>query len=597
VRVGLHREAGRRLARAGAPALQVAEHLARGAAPGDADAVDWLTRAAREAAPRSPGVAAELLERAIDLVDPADPARDRLVVECASSLWWAGRVSDAAAACRVLLDRVQDPRVDGLARLCLARVLVAQGLMAEALGELERAQQCSALTEGERSAAWAWAGMARVSLGDLEGAAAAATRGRSAAVRAGEHVPTSVALTSLAVVAECRGQLRRALQLIDEAVVRADRSPDRIGHRYPVHVTRGHILMELDRLEDARSTLESGRRISERIGARWALPSFQVFFAVERYLAGEWDDAVVEVDASVEQAEETGERYSLVLGFSVAALIALHRGDLRRAEEEAERGAAEVTASGPRFRSHWAAWARALVHEATGALPEAFATLADCWDECARSGLVIECPVLGPDLVRLALAAGNRDRAQQVTTAVANVAAVTGMDWVTAAALRCRGLLDDDPEPLLAAVRACARSPRPLALALTCEDAAAALIGSVAVDDARPLLDRALATLERLDAARDVDRVEARLRELGIRRGRRGPRKRPRAGWASLTPTERRVVDLVAEGLTNPQIGERLFLSRRTVQTHVAHVFAKVDVSSRAQLAAQATRRRRPAKR
>ena len=70
VRVALHREAGQRLARAGAPAVAVAEHLARGAETGDADAVAWLTRAAREAAPRSPAVAADLLERAIGVADP-----------------------------------------------------------------------------------------------------------------------------------------------------------------------------------------------------------------------------------------------------------------------------------------------------------------------------------------------------------------------------------------------------------------------------------------------------------------------------------------------------------------------------------------------
>jgi DNA-binding CsgD family transcriptional regulator len=79
----------------------------------------------------------------------------------------------------------------------------------------------------------------------------------------------------------------------------------------------------------------------------------------------------------------------------------------------------------------------------------------------------------------------------------------------------------------------------------------------------------------------------------GSARGRRGARRRPRLGWESLTGTERRVVDLVAEGLTNPQIGERLFVSRRTVQTHLAHVFAKLDISSRAQLAAEVARRRR----
>jgi DNA-binding NarL/FixJ family response regulator len=57
-------------------------------------------------------------------------------------------------------------------------------------------------------------------------------------------------------------------------------------------------------------------------------------------------------------------------------------------------------------------------------------------------------------------------------------------------------------------------------------------------------------------------------------------------GWESLTPTERTVGDLVAEGLSNPQIAERLYISRRTVQTHVSHIFTKLDIASRAQLAA-----------
>jgi DNA-binding CsgD family transcriptional regulator len=110
-------------------------------------------------------------------------------------------------------------------------------------------------------------------------------------------------------------------------------------------------------------------------------------------------------------------------------------------------------------------------------------------------------------------------------------------------------------------------------------------------DTAVPLLDRALGIYERLDAARDRDRTQARLRGLGVRHGRRGTRRRPQIGWESLTPTEHTVVELVAEGLSNPQIGERLYVSRRTVQTHLAHVFAKLGISSRAQLAAQATRR------
>ena len=113
------------------------------------------------------------------------------------------------------------------------------------------------------------------------------------------------------------------------------------------------------------------------------------------------------------------------------------------------------------------------------------------------------------------------------------------------------------------------------------------------MDRARPLLDKAISIYERLDAARDLARAEAVLREAGIRRGRRGSRRRPQIGWDSLTPAERTVAGLVAEGLSNPQIGRRLYISGRTVQTHLAHVFAKLDITARTQLAAEVSRHQR----
>jgi DNA-binding NarL/FixJ family response regulator len=75
----------------------------------------------------------------------------------------------------------------------------------------------------------------------------------------------------------------------------------------------------------------------------------------------------------------------------------------------------------------------------------------------------------------------------------------------------------------------------------------------------------------------------------------RGERKRPHHGWASLTPTEQQVVAVVAvvaEGLTNPQIGERLLMGRATVKTHLEHIFAKTGVHTRSELAAEYTQRR-----
>jgi len=71
----------------------------------------------------------------------------------------------------------------------------------------------------------------------------------------------------------------------------------------------------------------------------------------------------------------------------------------------------------------------------------------------------------------------------------------------------------------------------------------------------------------------------------------RGERHRPRIGWASLTPVERDVVRLVAAGHTNAEIGQRLFISVNTVKKHLSHVYAKVDVDGRADLAAQVARR------
>jgi predicted ATPase/class 3 adenylate cyclase/DNA-binding CsgD family transcriptional regulator len=74
------------------------------------------------------------------------------------------------------------------------------------------------------------------------------------------------------------------------------------------------------------------------------------------------------------------------------------------------------------------------------------------------------------------------------------------------------------------------------------------------------------------------------------RRG-RGSRRRPAGGWESLTPTEARVAELVADGLTNAEVAERMFVSPATVKTHMAHIFKKLDVNNRASLAAVSARR------
>lgn len=112
----------------------------------------------------------------------------------------------------------------------------------------------------------------------------------------------------------------------------------------------------------------------------------------------------------------------------------------------------------------------------------------------------------------------------------------------------------------------------------------------------RETVDRLRATL----GDQVVDRAWAEGTDLALEqavayvRRSRGARKRPATGWNSLTPTELEVVQLVVDGLNNPAVGARLFMSRGTVKTHLSHVFNKLGVSNRTELATAAAARLQP---
>jgi DNA-binding CsgD family transcriptional regulator len=595
MRAGLHLDAARALAGAGAPAERVAEHLLRGAAPGDAEAVAWLREAARKTAPHAPAVAVDLLRGALKVADATDPDRDWMLAELAVSLMWSGAVPEAEQLCQQVLARGHDPAVEGTLRLCLAQTLLATGRSADALEEADAAAAAPRLSESDRARLWAWASMGRLSLGDLDGAARLANHAGATATRPADDLARCIAMTTLATLKHFRGRFAEAVELAETAVRLADRSPGRAAHRYHMNFYLGIFLLDMDRVEEAGHALQRGRRLSEELGATWSLPIYQWASALARYVAGDWDDASAECEACLELAEDIGTRRGVLFSHSLTSIIALHRGDLAAAEQAAAAAERELAQTGRQAGlEYWVLLARALLLEAAGQPEAACEVLWSAWQHGAAAGNLSYNADLGPDLVRLSLAAGQPRRAAEVSAGVQTLAAANpGVVRLQGATLQCRGLVGDDPEALLEAAAAHRRGPRPLERARACEDAAMTLVRAARPAEAAPLFEEALGLYEHLRASRDTARAEAGLRATGRRRGRRGRRGRPSSGWASLTPTEAKVAELVANGLSNPEIAERMFVSRHTVHTHVSHILAKLGLGSRVELAA-ATARRRP---
>jgi DNA-binding CsgD family transcriptional regulator len=587
VRAGMHQQVGQALAAAGAPAGQVAHHLARGAGPGDDEAVGWLQRAAQETALHAPVVCADLLARALELAPPSDPRRSGLLAQRAMALVWSGRVDEGEEVARQALSRCLHPAVEADLRLGLGRALVMQGRGSEAITHLNAGGCLPGVGENQKAqlraeASYAWLSNSEVA---IPVALAEAEKAAAAGESADDDLATCAAWCTRSLIAHLRGDPASAVAYATQAVDRATTSPEGEAHSRHPRYFLGVALLGADRFAEAKETLEAGRRQADQLGTHWGRPHYHAAVGRHHVYTGEWDDAVAEFEAGVAQSEETGSRAVLVWLHGALARLAVHRDDLPTAEEALGRAVATQAATRIQFGLVSMLWAEALLHEARGEADTAVRMLARLWRLATTSGIVSEVRDVGPDLVRLACIVGARDLTRSVIETLEEAALRAGTPSYEGAALYCRGLAERDPELLLAAVAAYRRSGRPVETAMALEQAAVPLGQAGRLTEAAPLVDEAITTYEQVGAVRDAARAVATLRSFGIRRGRRGPRRRPTTGWASLTVTEQHVVRLVIEGLTNAEVGQRLFISRRTVETHLAHVFAKLGISSRRQLA------------
>ncbi len=592
LRRAMHLHAAGVLADHGASPLEVAEHFVRGASRGDANALGWLLRAADEATIRAPATAADLLEGAAAIFEPGDPGRDEVLADRAVSLETAARYEESERACADLLARPLPPPTEAKLRLCLARHLMRRGAADDAMDQAARAEAIDGLTPGQQARVLGVASTLPLPSGRLDEVERIARRGMAIAAAHGEAVAGSSCAFALASSAFHRGRCVEALELAASATIESDQVPgNRVGQgwRHLAHhlgLLRGQAWLRLDRHQDAGEAYRHTRRQAEDDGNRAVLVAAQSLIVGYCFAVGDWDDAASEFDALVVLCAETEMLPPFVhVGAGAGALVALHRGD-----PEAARAALSVAGSTEApHSSPLTTLARALLTEsadAARAAASALRILSDEWDRCIELGLAVNHAVVGPDLVRLSVAAGDLDRATAVCGAVDGVAAANpGTASLEGVRLRCRGLLGADPGLLVEAATVLGLAPRPLDHGLACEDAAEALARAGDLVEARRWLDEALRVYEQLDARWDAARATSRLRSAGVRRGSRAARVRPKDGWEALTAGERAVVELVAEGLSNPAVADRLFLSRNTVKTHLANAMRKVGLSSRHELA------------
>jgi DNA-binding NarL/FixJ family response regulator len=432
------------------------------------------------------------------------------------------------------------------------------------------------------------AALIRLLTGDRDAAVRDARSALEAATVGDDELGCSLSLATLAWVHHDQGAVADALELATDALAHAEKAGPSVVGRYGAHYFLGTVLTTSDRYDDAAQAFMDGRAAAEATGSATMLTIYHVGIAMLDYATGHWDDAVAELEAGIALGEERGTMLGMTWHWSVLAQIAFHRGEQARAMEMLDRAEAEILRVGPQFGVDWMMWTRALCMEVDDP-SRAYTLLQTCWDVYEAVGVLQTVQTIGPDLARLAVAAEDGDRAAATAARVEAVADVLGTRTARVAALRCRALVARDPELGLAAIATSRDSVRALDVPLSCEEAALLLRAAGRRDEAAPLLEEALAGFERLGAAADVARVVSALPSVGSRRRARAA-PRPTHGWESLTTSERSIVALVAEGLTNRQIALQLSVSRRTVETHLSHVFAKLGLSSRVELATAAIR-------
>jgi DNA-binding CsgD family transcriptional regulator len=581
------RETHHALAGSGVPTQEVerrAWHLAAAAPASDAAAAKALDTAALAARGRGGHAeASSAFERAAELGSEG-AERARRLREAAADAWLVGRADHARNLLATALDTTDEPRLRARIQHRLAAIEIWHGspiaayslLVEEAskVEELDPARAARMLTD----AAWASFMAAEVSSG-----LALAERACELGARTG-GIAETLAKAVLGIALTLEGETERAIAMFGDylTLVESTESAPASGLYQPLRPD-GQLLMWFEHYDHAREVLTRTIDGARAGGALAALPYALSVSADLDFRTGNWASAYASATEAVRVAHETHQVATLAFSLGCLARLEAAQGREEDCRSHSEQAHA-IAASGVGAVTALASSSLGMLELGAGRLEQALEELEPLARRTADHGLR-EPGVIPwtPDLIETYVRLGHKDDAERTLADFERIARKTNRLWALAAAARCRGLIaaDDAFEAeFQRAFKLHEKTPTPFERARTNLCYGERLRRAGRRSDARDPLRSAVEAFERLGAAPWGDRARAELAATGTT-------ARPRDPYAPdrLTPQELQVAVLVARGATNKEAGAALFLSPKTIETHLGRVYRKLGVRSRTELA------------
>jgi DNA-binding CsgD family transcriptional regulator len=560
----------------GAAPAEVATQLARSAEPGDMEAVDALRQAAQSVGHSDAGAAADLSKRALELSPVDDSGHGSLVADTVEWLNRATRYDEAQALADNALstELSQDDEAD-------IRLQMAAGTEdpEQRIAEIRRALQLGGISDITKARHQAWVAYFEVVNG-LHADASAASAAAAAATATGDLEARIVSNTALALIDYQDGYAVRALRRMDDVEVLARNSDGAFGGIYAAK-RRAGLIVCTGSLADAWTQVAAGTEKAHRERNAMALPGWTHLGGMVHAAAGRLAAArgTIEALPRREWANSTEVNIERMLVLADVAARTDDRKLLQDLVSEARglyRSTSPLLSCGAAYVVALAAWHRGDLHDAVRWLgSQNTPVITPLWPN------VFDQIILMSRVASVAGDAGLRGRVLQSIEVLERERSKVPL--FAAVAQHARGILERDADALLEAADTLV-TWRPLLYAGAAEDAGGELARAGRDAEAIESLNKAFDTFVECEAIADARRVGRVLRRLGVER-RIVTQPRARAGWDSLTDAELKVINLIAEGATNRSVAQQLHLSPHTVKTHLRNAFAKLGVTSRAQLA------------